>query len=134
MEAKLKHLEFAQNIITRMATNSFWVKGWSVTLVSAILALAVKGGNAGVVPVALLPVIVFWFLDAYFLRQERLYRKLYDFIRLEGAEEVDFSLDASRFAPQVAGYAGVMVSITLRWFHGVLLFVVLTVTAVALLR
>ena len=37
-EDKLKHLEFIQNIITRMNTNSFLIKGWAVTIASAILA------------------------------------------------------------------------------------------------
>jgi hypothetical protein len=38
-EAWVKHLEFIQNAITRMATNSFWLKGWAVTLVAATFAL-----------------------------------------------------------------------------------------------
>jgi len=78
---KLKHLEFVQNVISRMAANSFLLKGWSVTLVAAIFALATKDGNPSLLPVAYLPAFVFWFLDAYFLRQERLYRKLYDEVR-----------------------------------------------------
>lgn len=131
MDEKIKHLEFAQAVITRMAANSFWLKGWAVTLVSAILALAAKDGNARMLPVAVLPIVVFWFLDAYFLRQERLYRKLYDSIRLKSPEGVDFSLDAARFAPEVSSYAGVMFSITLRWFYGVLLSLLLAVMAVA---
>lgn len=41
----IKHLEFIQGIIIRMAQCSFWVKGWCVTLVSAFLALYAKMGN-----------------------------------------------------------------------------------------
>ena len=37
---KLKHLEFIQGIITRMANNSFMLKGWAVTLVAGIFALS----------------------------------------------------------------------------------------------
>ncbi len=33
MEAKLKHLEFMQGVINRLATDSFRVKGWVVVLV-----------------------------------------------------------------------------------------------------
>ena len=36
---QLKHLEFIQNVITRMNTNSFQIKTWAVTLVSALLAI-----------------------------------------------------------------------------------------------
>jgi len=31
MENKIKHLEMLQNVIARMASNSFIIKGWSVT-------------------------------------------------------------------------------------------------------
>jgi len=36
MEAKLKHLEMIQDVIKRMASNSFLLKGWSLTLVVAL--------------------------------------------------------------------------------------------------
>ena len=39
LEDKYKHLEMIQNIIQRMATNSFMLKGWAVTLIVAILGL-----------------------------------------------------------------------------------------------
>ena len=42
MENKLKHLEMIQGIINRMASNSFALKGWSVTLVAGIFALSSK--------------------------------------------------------------------------------------------
>ncbi|MEN9503463.1 MAG: hypothetical protein RI964_2748 [Pseudomonadota bacterium] len=37
---RLKHLEMLQQVITRMASNSFLIKGWSITLISALLAFA----------------------------------------------------------------------------------------------
>jgi hypothetical protein len=127
MECKLKHLEFIQGVINRMAANSFLLKGWSLTLVAAVFALAAKDGNSALVPVAYLPAIVFWFLDAYFLRQERLYRALYDDVRSKGEQAIDFDLNAQRFSSSVNGYGKVLVSITLRWFHGVLLLTVIAV-------
>jgi len=120
-ESKLRHLEFAQAVINRMARRSFLLKGWSVTLVAAIFALATKNGNPSMIPVAYLPTVVFWFLNAYFLRQERLYRKLYDVVRVKEPQKIDFSLDASVFDNEVAPYWKVMVSQTLRWFHGMIL-------------
>ena len=39
---KLKHLEFIQAAINRMAGNLFMLKGWSVTLIAALFALAAK--------------------------------------------------------------------------------------------
>lgn len=46
MEKKLKHLDFLQLVITRMNVNSFFLKGWSVTLVAALFAFATKKQTA----------------------------------------------------------------------------------------
>lgn len=46
MENKLKHLEMIQGIINRMASNSFALKGWSVTLVAGIFALSSKDASS----------------------------------------------------------------------------------------
>lgn len=127
MNDKLKHLEFIQGVINRMANNSFLLKAWTITLTSAIFALATKDSNARIIQVAYLPVIIFWFLDAYFLRQERLYRKVYDAVRKKDPAEIDFSLDATPFQSEVASYLGVMFSITLRWFYVILLICVIVV-------
>ena len=91
MEAKLKHLEFIQGVVGRLASASFQVKGWSVVLVSALLVLGTRVGLFELGFVSLIPVLVFWGLDGYFLSQERLFRKLYDQVREE--ESVDFSMD-----------------------------------------
>src|SRR5258708_3637589 len=73
-EHKLKHLEFLQFVITRMASNSFLLKGWSVTLVAALFALAAKDSDKKYIVVAYFPVSVFWILDAYFLSKEKQFR------------------------------------------------------------
>lgn len=80
-EQRLKHMDMIQAVITRMAENSFLIKGWSITLISALFALAANDTNEMYAVLALLPALCFWGLDAYYLRQERLYRKLYDYIR-----------------------------------------------------
>lgn len=79
-EEKIKHLEFIQTIITRMANNSFMIKGWTITILTAIFLLANKDTNSSFVFVALIPTIFFFFLDAYYLQIERKYRKLYDLV------------------------------------------------------
>jgi len=76
-DEKIKHLEFIQNIITRMNTNSFQIKEWAVTLVSALLAVFASTQKNSFVLIAIFPAVVFWFLDAYYLMQERKFRGLY---------------------------------------------------------
>jgi hypothetical protein len=94
---RVEHLKMLQAVITRMGTNSFQLKGWCVTLVSALLALGSKEGDRRLVVVAYYPVAMFWILDAYFLWQERLFRKLYDKVRTTKEEEIDFSMNHSEF-------------------------------------
>ncbi|MDR0556770.1 MAG: hypothetical protein LBG43_02720 [Treponema sp.] len=77
-ETKIKHLEFIQNVITRMNTNSFYIKGMSVTIMAAVLALYANSNNPLYFFVAIIPVVIFWFLDAYYLQQERKFRGIYN--------------------------------------------------------
>jgi len=122
-----KHLELIQGVINRMASNSFHLKGWSVVLVSALFALAVSDTNANFVLLAFLPAIAFWVLDGYFLRQERMYRKLYDAVRQKSDKESDFTMDASQYKDKVESWPATCFSITLRIFHGMIVIAILIV-------
>ena len=75
---EVKHLEFVQDVITRMNSNSFQMKGWMVAIVSALLGIYANTGNDKFVLVALFPTFIFWFLDTYYLWQERKFRGLYN--------------------------------------------------------
>jgi hypothetical protein len=134
-EMKLKHLEFIQNIITRMNTNSFMIKGWSVTLVSALFALAADKANLQFVFVAYIPVLMFWALDGYFLSQERQYRGLYKKVAaLNDEKQIDFNLNATEFNLDEKTWCGSVFSSTLNLFHGALLSVLLLITTGLLIR
>ena len=132
MEKKLKHLEMLQNIIDRMADNSFSLKGWSVVLVSALFALAASDSNTYFVYLAYLPSIMFWILDGYFLWQERLFRKLYDRVRAASESEIDFSMDTSSVRGEVSSWIGTMFSRTLLIYHGTILGAVVVITVITL--
>lgn len=75
---KIKHLEFIQSTIARMNQNSFQIKGWMITLVSALLALYASSEKVVYILIAIVPAIVFWLLDAYYLQQERRFRGVYN--------------------------------------------------------
>lgn len=94
MELKIKHLEFIQQVITRMANNSFSLKGWAVTLIAGIFVLSDKDADKAYFLITLIPIVVFWGLDSYYLYQERLFRSLYDLVRLK-SDDVDFSMNTS---------------------------------------
>ena len=75
---QIKHLEFIQAVITRMNANSFQLKGWSIAIVSALLALYANSNNVIYIFVAIIPTLLFWGLDAYYLQQERKFRGVYN--------------------------------------------------------
>jgi hypothetical protein len=122
-EDTLKHLEFVQAVITRMGSNSFLLKGWNVTLAAGLFALAAKDSNPTFAVVALLPAVVFWGLDAYYLRQERLFRELYDDLRPGSAEtqtKVEpFSMSTSKYENHVPSWFRTLWSKTIFPLHGV---------------
>ena len=72
------HLSILQGVIQRMADNSRSCKVWCVTLVSAILVLVARTGEPRHALLALAPVALFLLLDAYYLAQERAFRKSYE--------------------------------------------------------
>ena len=96
MSNKQKHLEMIQGVINRLSRNSFLLKGWSVTLFSALIALSTHNSNVNLVYFAWIPITILWGLDAFFLRQEQLFRKLYDLVRILPEDKVDFSMDTDQ--------------------------------------
>ncbi len=91
-----KHLEITQGVIQRMAENSRSCKVWCVTLVSAILVLVARTGNSEHALIALLPTVLFYLLDAYYLGLERGFRDSYEkFVeRLHGRRVTESDLYA----------------------------------------
>jgi hypothetical protein len=127
IEQKLKHMDLIQDVVKRMASNSFQLKTWTIGIVSAILAMAGKDEQIYLIPLAAVPILLFWGLDAYFLRLERLYRKLYDDVRKreEGMSNIDFSLNFLPYATAENSWFKVAMSRTLIVFYGLLLLVII---------
>ena len=114
MDKRIKHLELIQGVINRLATDSFRMKGWTVILVSALLVLLAREGRVEFTWIGIVPVLVFWGLDSYFLRQERLFRDLYDHVRHLNEEDIDFSMNTGMFRQT---WLGAMFSLTLIPFY-----------------
>lgn len=125
MDKQLTHLGFIQAVITRMGANSFLLKGWSVTLVAAIFALAAKDAERQFILLAYFPVFVFWGLDAFFLHQEKLFRALYAEVAAGRTGSDELSLDTSGVAASMPGPVAAFFSKTLLPFHGAVVGVVL---------
>ena len=75
---------------------------------------------------------MFWGLDGFFLRQEQLYRKLYDHVRVQNDENIDFSMAPASLGSELSSkdkptWIKATFSKTLVPFHGVLLLSILGV-------
>lgn len=127
-EAKIRHLELVQSIVGRMAQNSFMLKGWTVTVVAALLALAPQKTNSLIAVLAIVSSVVFWALDSYFLRQEKMFRALYNQIRKSNTFEGEdfFDLNTTAFSAKVKPWFCVALSPTVFLFHGAVLAAAIT--------
>jgi hypothetical protein len=122
-----KEIDLIQSVITRMANNSFLLKGWLISLIAVVLALS-KDNWLADKPILFclllsFPILIFWYLDAFFLHRERCFRKLYDWVIQNRATSNDFlySLDFRRFENETI--FNVMKSQTLLVFYGLILVV-----------
>ena len=118
-EKKLKHLEFIQGVINRLGNNSFLVKSWCVTIVAALAALS-SGTKDQYIIIAYFPVFVFWLLDSYYLWQERLFRELYNEVRVMEESNINFSMESSTNAMRKHKYLDAAFSKTILPFYAVL--------------
>lgn len=135
-EVLYKEIDLIQSIITRMASNSFMLKGWMVTLVAVILAL---GKDTILVDdvtylslVLCLPVLVFWYLDAFFLRTEKCYRKMYSSVISNRANDFGepkplYCLNYTKFKEGIGSVFSNMLTKTLWPFYGLTVLILLLI-------
>lgn len=117
-EKVAKHLEMTQAVINRLGSNSFQLKGWSMTLIVAAMVLLARYDlqNPTVILAFILPILGFWILDGYFLWQERLFREVYDEIRQQ--DDTDFKMDLMKHRDKPkCSWTSAIFSITLVVFY-----------------
>ena len=92
-EKVVEHLKMIQAVIDRLGRNSLWIKTWRLSLiVTATILIAIHYVHLPYFSLILIPFVLgFWILDGYFLWQERLFRKVYDDIRVQS--DTDFQMD-----------------------------------------
>jgi hypothetical protein len=117
-----------------LGTNSFLVKGWAVTVSGAFLGFAIGGKEWALGVARLLPVALFWLLDAYFLRAERLFRALHDAVRTLDSTVPPFFMAATRHefgadTRNESSFPAVFFSWTLSVSYGALVIAALIVIA-----
>ncbi len=124
-QEKIQHLEFIHNIINRMNTNSFQIKEWMITIVSALLALYASSDNVTYIFVAIVPTLLFWYLDAYYLQQERKFRELYDDVLPDDSNISLFSMPIHNYTDCKCSLWSTFFSKTIGWLYGTIVTLLL---------
>ena len=111
-EHHIQHLGMVQDVIKRLADNSFAVRRWTLVTVGALIALAVRADDPILAYASLGPALIFWGLDSYYLRQEQIFRMLYNRIRTKPSSVEPFAMWIPGLASPREGFRSVMFSIT----------------------
>ncbi|CAN5613230.1 hypothetical protein BH09ACT8_BH09ACT8_19610 [soil metagenome] len=122
-----KHMDYVQAVITRLANNSVLLKGWALTLSSAVLGFAITQKHAGLALAALVPVTAFWLLDTYYLRQERAFRDMYTDIAAKRVR--DFKIEPKLYAGRQAWWR-VAFSVSLAVYYGAITMLTVVVAII----
>lgn len=128
-ENETEHLQLIQSIINRMASNGFLLKGWCITLLTALIALGIDK-HPKILVVSILPILGFWYLDAFFLKTERAYRSLYNKVILKDETVPLFGLNPIYSGEQHTIWQSFL-SQTLSVFYGGLVILIIVIYFIA---
>jgi hypothetical protein len=133
-EDQRKYFELIQAVVSRLAGNSFSIKGWAVGLVAILGGFAAKDSDPRFAFGLWLPALCFWGLDAYYLRQERLFRALYNAATAPGSTVAVYSMNIMPYQAQIPSVIKVAFSRTILWLHMPILIFVLTLTSYSIYK
>lgn len=81
MEILHKEIDIIQNCINRMASNSFLIKGWFITLILGFITFGYEKLNFIIlIIISLVISVLCWISDTFFLQLERKYRRKYNWV------------------------------------------------------
>jgi len=99
-ENKRLHIQMIEDVINRMSSNSFLIKGWSLTILGGLITVYLANINKPMSYLILLLCLsfclMFWVSDTFYLREERYFRNLYDVVRKKDEKDIDFSMQPIR--------------------------------------
>lgn len=127
-EKLIKSMEICQSAISRLANNAFSLKAWFLVAFSALFtffAKSVSGETEYAMTVAdlvwLVPMLMFPLLDAFYLKQERMFRAVYDdfkqAINGAAASRIPFDLKPTSAQRNEFSLLNVVFSISVGWFY-----------------
>ena len=96
-DEKIKHLEMIQGVISRMSSNSFKLKGWAITVLSALYAYHISHSSYSILIIIFIVTLLFGILDTYYLYLEKGFVDLFNEVRLEQKDSTDFRIEPREF-------------------------------------
>ena len=129
----IEHLKLIQGVINRMAQVSFMIKGWTLTISIVLLGFAVGSSEGAFGFLGLIPIVLFWGLDAYYLKQEHLYRKLYSKVREQDVNVPSYSMDTTLFETEIESWWATLKRPTLIFLYLILALMMIAVSLAIIL-
>lgn len=93
-----------------------------MTVAGIFFGIAANNLSWKIATTGMIPIVGFWLLDSYYLRQERMFRKLYDDVRRPNIIVEPFAMNIAPYHSEVS-WGKVIRSHTMVNFYGTLLFV-----------
>jgi hypothetical protein len=135
-EDNRKHLDYLQSVITRMNTNSFQIKSFTVTIIAAMLAIFASTQKIVFIAISSIPTIMFWFIDTYYLQLERKYRGIYnDVIGITNTRNVEtYDMSLEKYKGNGYSYSEVLFSKTIAPLYVITFLIIVTSSIILLIN
>jgi type IV secretory pathway VirB3-like protein len=120
----IKELEAIQGIISRKSSHSFLIKGWAISLVFATFLFNAEGNQ---ILLAIFPLLVLWFLDAFFTRDVRMYKLLHKWVSENRLKKQTYFFNLNpekRFKKQTPSILSIMFSPQIFFLYGIMILLV----------
>lgn len=125
-EDERQYLQFLQNNIARMNTNSAQAKGWCIAIVAALLAIFSETKNELFVWICLIPVVLFCILDTLYLQQEHKFVAMYnDYVDNKAGKPQVYKMPMNAYEKGLCGFMKALVSWSVIIPYGLLLTTVI---------
>ena len=132
MENKIAHLKMILDLLDMTNRSDVYAKRWAVSFTAVFIALGTQQQGFHVAYLAVVPMLLLWFIDAQNYRRDYLLRNLYERVRTSPEDQVDFSIDIEALPEARQGSLRWMLSPSAFTFYGAMIAGVIIVDAFVL--
>ena len=122
------YLQFLQNNIARMNSNSAQAKGWCIAIVAALLAIFSETKNELFILICIIPIVLFCILDTLYLQQEHKFVEMYNnYVKNKENKPNVYEMSMTKYCCGIKGFCSAFKSWSVVLVYIPLLIVVLTI-------